>query len=131
MTNKNNPRVQSDHHPLVILSKGVPSSGGIRPFRFEYAWVTHADFSRLVAENWNGNPDLIYTLSNLTTQLKYWNQDTFGNIFKRKKELLARLNGIQNSPHYGYSNFLDSLEKDLQDQLDITLYQEECLWFQK
>ena len=26
---------------------------------------------------------------------------------------------------------MDSLEKDLQGQLDITLYQEECLWFQK
>jgi len=26
---------------------------------------------------------------------------------------------------------LDSLEKDLQGQLEITLYQEECLWFQK
>jgi len=23
------------------------------------------------------------------------------------------------------------LEKDLQEQLEITLYQEECLWFQK
>lgn len=41
------------------------------------------------------------------------------------------MNGIQNSPSYGYSNFLDSLEKDLQNQLATTLYQEECLWFQK
>jgi hypothetical protein len=70
-------------------------------------------------------------LSNLTPHLKDWNKDTFGNIFKRKKELLSRLNGIQNSPHYGYSEFLDKLEKDLQEQLAVTLYQEECLWYQK
>jgi len=30
--------------------------------------------------------------------------------------LLARLNGIQNSPSYGYSNFPESLENDLQNQ---------------
>jgi hypothetical protein len=70
-------------------------------------------------------------LSNLTPRLKDWNKDTFGNIFKRKKELLSRLNGIQNSPHYGYNEFLDKLEKDLQEQLAVTLYQEECLWYQK
>jgi hypothetical protein len=125
------PRVQSDHHPLVILSEGMPINGGNRPFRFEAAWITHVDFNRLLTNNWEGNYDLIHTLSNLTVQLKEWNREIFGNIFKRKKELLARLNGIQNSPHYGYSSFLDSLEKDLQAQLENTLYQEECLWFQK
>jgi hypothetical protein len=125
------PRVQSDHHPLVILSEGMPINDGNRPFRFEAAWITHVDFNRLLTNNWEGNYDLIHTLSNLTVQLKEWNREIFGNIFKRKKELLARLNGIQNSPHYGYSSFLDSLEKDLQAQLENTLYQEECLWFQK
>jgi len=107
----------------------VPYNGGMRPFKFDAAWVTHTDFSRLLMENWDGSSDLIHTLSNLTTQLKVWNRDIFGNIFQRKKELLARLNGIQNNLHYGYSNFLESLEKDLQEQLEITLYQEECLWF--
>jgi hypothetical protein len=57
------PRVQSDHHPLVILSEGVPYSGGVCPFRFEFVWVTHAHFSRLVAKNWNVNPDMIHKLS--------------------------------------------------------------------
>jgi len=36
--------------------------------------------------------------------------------------LLARLNGIHNSSSYGYNSFLDSLEKELQEQLAITLY---------
>jgi hypothetical protein len=61
-------------------------------------------------------------LHHLTPHLKEWNKETFGNIFKRKKELLARLNGIQNSSSYGYSVFLDSLEKELQEKLAITLY---------
>jgi len=44
---------------------------------------------------------------------------------------LSRHNEIQNSSNYGYNNYLENLEKELQNQLAITLYQEECLWFQK
>ncbi|GAU31065.1 hypothetical protein TSUD_322020 [Trifolium subterraneum] len=93
------PRVEFDHHPIIVIQ-----------------------------ENWTRGRDLMFLLSNITDNLKVWNKEVFGNIFKRKKELLARLNGIQNSPTYGYINFLESLEKELQDQLASTLYQEECLW---
>ena len=88
-------------------------------------------FHGFLHDNWDKGRDLGYLLNNLTTKLKEWNKEVFGNIFKRKNELLTRLNGIQKSPNYGYINFLESLEKDLQDQLDTTLYQEECLWYQK
>jgi hypothetical protein len=125
------PRVQSDHHPIMLLSNGEPCNGGNRPFRFEAAWISHANFPRLINDKWDENCELTHTLSNLTPQLKDWNKDIFGNIFKRKRELLARLNGIQNSPHYGYSDFQDNLEKYLQDQLATTLSQEECFWYQK
>ncbi|GAU31363.1 hypothetical protein TSUD_19080 [Trifolium subterraneum] len=85
------PRGQSDHHPLVVLFEGMPVNGGNRLFRFEAAWITHADFNRMLMYNWGGNYDLIHTLSNLTIQLKEWNRETFGNTFKRKKEILSRL----------------------------------------
>ncbi|GAU41583.1 hypothetical protein TSUD_271920 [Trifolium subterraneum] len=60
-------------------------------------------------------------------------QDTW-NLLRHiatTEELLSRLNGIQKSSNYGYSIFLENLEKELQDQLAVTLYQEEYLWFQK
>ncbi|CAJ2669285.1 unnamed protein product [Trifolium pratense] len=125
------PRVQSDHHPIIVFYEGEPNEGRNRPFRFEAAWNTHENFKQVLQENWNRGRDLVFLLNNLTDNLKVWNKEVFGNIFKRKKELLARLNGIQNSRNYGYSNFLESLEKELQDQLATTLYQEECLWYQK
>jgi hypothetical protein len=125
------PRIQLDHHPIIVLYEGEPNEGRNRPFRFEAAWNTHENFQQILQENWTRGRDLVFLLNNLTDNLKVWNKEVFGNIFKRKKELLARLNGIQNSPNYGYSNFLDSLEKELQDQLATTLYQEECLWYQK
>jgi len=115
----------------MVMLNGEPYNGGNRPFRFEAAWITHDDFHRLLKDKWGRGFELIHTLNELTPSLKEWNHDTFGNIFKRKRELLARLNGIQNSPNYGYSNFLENIEKELQEQLAMTLYQEECLWFQK
>lgn len=111
--------------------EGLPNNGGIRPFRFEAAWLSHIDFLNFLKEIRERGNDFLHPLHDFTPQLKEGNQEVFGNIFKRKKELLARLNDIQNSPSYDYSNFLESLEKDLQNQLAVTLYQEECLWFQK
>lgn len=124
-------RVQSDHHPIIVLLEGETNTNRNRPFRFETTWTSHADFKNFLHSKWEKDKDIVQSLHMLTTHLKKWNKETFGDIFKRKKELLSRLNGIQNSSNYGYSNYLENLEKELQNLLAITLYQEECLWFQK
>ncbi|CAJ2652742.1 unnamed protein product [Trifolium pratense] len=125
------PRVQSDHHPIIVLLQGENNTNKNRPFRFEAAWTSHADFNNFLHSKWEKDKDIVQSLHELMTHLKKWNKETFGNIFKRKGELLSRLNGIQKSSNYGYSIFLENLEKELQDQLVVTLYQEEYLWFQK
>ncbi|GAU49878.1 hypothetical protein TSUD_408170 [Trifolium subterraneum] len=125
------PRVQSDHHPIIVLLEGHATSSRNRPFRFEAAWNSHVDFKYFLNSNWEKDTNIVQSLHNLPIQLKKWNKDTFGDIFKRKKKILDRLDGIQNSSNYGHSIFLENLEKELQDQLAVTLYQEECLWFQK
>ena len=55
----------------------------------------------------------------------------FGNIFKRKRRLLARIAAVQRkmatSPNLG----LFSLDKKLKEELDLVLKQEEIFWFQK
>lgn len=115
----------------MIMLNGEPHSPTNRPFRFEVACLSYDTFPSFLQEKWNKDAVLPTSLQYLTPNLHEWNKETFGNIFHRKKELLARLNGIQNSPTYGRSRFLDFLEKELQDQLALTLHQEECLWFQK
>jgi CRISPR/Cas system-associated endonuclease Cas3-HD len=62
-----------------------------------------------LSSKWEKEIDIVQSLNNLTTHLKKWNKETFGDIFKRKKEILSRLNGIQNSSNYGYSTFLENL----------------------
>lgn len=57
-----------------------------------------------------------------------WNRSTFGNIFRKKRNLLARLKGIQSSNVYPTSSFLQQLEKDLIGQYNDILKLEEEFW---
>jgi len=61
----------------------------------------------------------------------FFNHEVFGNIFQRKKLVESRLKGIQN-----YLERVDSLrhtllEKELQQEYNHILFQEEMLWYQK
>ncbi|GLU14822.1 hypothetical protein SLE2022_313690 [Rubroshorea leprosula] len=55
----------------------------------------------------------------------------FGNIFRKKRLLKARIAGIQNSPHYHNSDRLKHLVRELLHEYQQVLYEEELLWFQK
>ena len=57
-----------------------------------------------------------------------WNKNQVGNIFTRKKILMARINGIQKAIASKPSSFLLKLEVDLLRDLDLILNQEEELW---
>ncbi|KAI8564511.1 hypothetical protein RHMOL_Rhmol03G0187300 [Rhododendron molle] len=130
---KNLPRVYSDHCPFLIFMDGIPMpSPRNRPFRFEDAWSSHPDFINIVKEAWaDSHKSFSENLDKLTDLAKVWNKEVFGNIFFRKKHLLARLEGIQRSQSLSYSHNLCLLEKDLNRLYQDTLKQEETLWFQK
>lgn len=60
-----------------------------------------------------------------------FNNEVFGNIFKRKKHVARRLKGVQL-----YLERVDSihhvhLEKELQSEYNHILFQEEMNWYQK
>ncbi|KAL7170172.1 hypothetical protein ACSBR2_035096 [Camellia fascicularis] len=76
-------------------------------------------------------PSLSKKLETLAHDASVWNKEIFGNIFRRKRWLLGRIEGIQNSQAQHYSHNLHNLEIDLVDQYNKVLYQEELLWFQK
>lgn len=61
---------------------------------------------------WTPNKHIFSAIEDFTAFLE-WNKSSFGNIFKEKKTLLARLKGIQMSPRYLASTFLYYLEIDL------------------
>ena len=67
-------------------------------------------------------------MENFSKEAAAWNKNQFGNVFTRKKNLMARINGIQRAVANKPSNFLLNLEKDLLRELDMVLNQEEELW---
>ncbi|OMO72173.1 Endonuclease/exonuclease/phosphatase [Corchorus capsularis] len=103
-----------------------------RPFRFEAAWLVHPEFKHLFATAWNkGAGSLISAIEQVSTEVRVWKEEVFGNIYKRKRILVVRIRGIQQSPDYGRSSFLQELELCLQQEFHDVLRQEEVLWLQK
>ena len=71
---------------------------------------------------WNmPNNSLTEKFDFLTTYLKNWNKDVFGNIFRNKRNILARIEGIQKARSLQYSHNLFLLEKDLIKQFNDIL----------
>lgn len=70
-------------------------------------------------------------INNFCSTIKDWNVKSFGHIGYRKKVLLARLKHIEAKLNFHPSYFLRNLEKELRDELEEMLNQEESLWKQK
>lgn len=75
----------------------------------------------LVSKIWEEQPLLILAIDQFKEEVQHWNKSTFGNLFKRKHKLLARLGGIQLSMQYPTSLFLQKLEQDLINEFKIIL----------
>lgn len=63
--------------------------------------------------------------------MQKWNKEVFGNIFGRKRDLMNRLNEVDNQLVVNISPALEDLKSNLWHELDQVLQQEELLWFQK
>lgn len=67
-------------------------------------------------------------LNQFTTSLRNWNHEVFGNLFRRKRHLLARLHGVQKALSTNPNPFLFKNVQELISQYNQTLKQEELLW---
>ncbi|XP_016469275.1 uncharacterized protein LOC107791689 [Nicotiana tabacum] len=120
------PRSHSDHCPLLLTP---PTAITNKPFHFESIWTSHPGFHHPFSHVWHDNNDsLLPAITNFQTEVHDWNKNTFGNIFEKKCILLARLSGLQKSPHYPTSNFLHHLEADLICEFNNLLKLEEYFW---
>ena len=125
-------RIGSDHSPLLIATGGfVKTAARKPPFRFLAAWLSHSHFEQLVHENWSPIAPLSRKLQHLASNLERWNRDVFGNLFFRKRQLWARIDGIQRALSSGGPQYLRKLEHKLRAELDHTLDQIDMLWYQK
>ncbi|GLT58567.1 hypothetical protein SLA2020_314490 [Shorea laevis] len=126
------PRISSDHNPLLLYFDTPMCRIRNKPFRLEKFWLDHPEFHDLISPIWS-TPNLCTSQCILNTQnsCKIWSKTTFDNIFVKKQELNARLDGIHRSLSHKPSNFLTNLEKELSLEYEKILKLEEDLWFMK
>lgn len=122
------PRVFSDHYPILLELIKPPPIGLEKPFRFHTMWLHHPQFLEIVKRAWNFETNLPLAIKNFIAFAKQWNKNQFGNIFGRKKRVLARINGTQKALLNGPSQFLIQLEKELIAEYNLILQQEEEYW---
>ncbi|XP_074290822.1 uncharacterized protein LOC141617528 [Silene latifolia] len=126
------PALAFDHCPLLISPNGfAPLAAVNRPFRFQACWLTHEKFKEFIEENWSQHGVFPARLEQLSSKLQDWNQQVFGNIFRQKRELKARIEGCQRELSLKRINYLIKLEARLRCELDEVLAREELLWYQK
>jgi hypothetical protein len=93
-------RLFSDHFPL-LLDCGT-SRGGNRYFKFENMWLKYEGFVEQVKKWWmsyefSGLPSFVLAnkLKALKADLEQWNEEVFGDIGKKKKELLEGIRELE------------------------------------
>lgn len=125
-------RIHSDHCPLLIHCGAPTQRSQNRPFKFMAAWVDHPDFAPLVNNAWRQSEESIQVkLARVRQDAVDFNQNVFGNIFRRKRRIEARLKGVQRELNKNITSDLVQFEKDLQREYRSILKQEELTWFQK
>ncbi|XP_030924591.1 uncharacterized protein LOC115951550 [Quercus lobata] len=107
-------RVNSDHYPLLLNLCPNLTNTSNRPFRFQLMWLSHHDFPAIVRESSAGMEDnLVGAITRFTHKAQTWNKEVFGNIFARKRQIIARLLGAQRAIANNPNNFLINLQEQL------------------
>ncbi|GKV06468.1 hypothetical protein SLEP1_g18364 [Rubroshorea leprosula] len=124
--------LHSDHCPILLsLDQPYPSLNR-RPFRLEKFWLEHESFKDLVVSSWTfANLSIAECSVAFQNIVKLWSRTTFDNLHKKKKELIARLGGIQRFLQAKDSSFRIDLEKSLTKEYQDILKYEEDMWFMK
>lgn len=124
------PRIHSNHRSLLALHYRIGAHQlGHRPFRFLVSWLRDHRFANFVKSASDGSKNYMQMIEEFKTNLWTWNREVFGNIFKRKRRILARIGGIQKALEVRQSNHLTWLKADLRQELEEVLTQEEIIWY--
>ena len=67
-------------------------------------------------------------MTGFVDRVKKWNVEVFGNIFAKKRRVLARLKGVQKAIAKNPNDFLLNLESQLSSEYSLILMQEEEFW---
>ncbi|PNX89319.1 hypothetical protein L195_g045438, partial [Trifolium pratense] len=106
------PRVQSDHHLIIILTEGEPNVGRNRHFRFEAAWSAHENFHQFLQDNWVRG-DWIEDQEDLCSMVRNF----YLNLYREENPI--------RDPIISWTTYPQTLEVE-QDRLSGPLHFSEC-----
>lgn len=121
----------SDHRPLLLQFS--PMRWPPRPrscFQCKAAWLLEEDFSSIVRQGWS-TLDWNTNVEQFTHLARTWDQETVGNLPKKKAALRNRIEGVERARSKRDSQHLAQTEKELWGLYNRTLAQEELMWFQR
>ena len=88
-------RCHSDHCPILLQTNPIRQLHLTRPFKFQSFWLSDPSFPNVVKQAWQQPRNLLEAIEVFSSQASIWNKNHFGNIFHKKKRVLARLDGVQ------------------------------------
>lgn len=105
------PRTFSNHCLVLIklCRTGTPPQN--KPFCFHTMWFLHPEFLKIVQDAWLKDRELQVVVLDFASKAKQWNYNIFGNIFAKKRRVLARINGTQKALANNPNDFLLTLEQ--------------------
>ncbi|KAL4308369.1 hypothetical protein GQ457_01G026590 [Hibiscus cannabinus] len=118
-------KLGSDHRPILLDTCPRVAATGDRPFRYIAAWNEHPDFANFLKGVWSDSASMDQNVSLFQQRSRVWNSEVFGHIGRRKKQLLARIKGLELALENSGNSYLLMLEDELKRELDSVLSQEE------
>lgn len=99
---------------------GATKGKKVKTFQFQAAWAAHKDFESLVNKVWNNNLTDCFNdkLDKIRETLYNWSKQAIGDLEKRKRRTLARLDGIQRIIGHNWKGGLIKLESKLRKEMD-------------
>nr|XP_023904633.1 uncharacterized protein LOC112016320 [Quercus suber] len=94
-------------------------------------WLSHLEFPNIVRDAWNNPIVLANAMTKFAEKARVWNKEVFGNLFHRKKRVVARLRGVQVALSTNPNNFLVDLERNLTLEFVKISKLKEKLWAMK
>ena len=124
-------RVQSNHCPIMVCLEQNQQFRLQWPFRFHPMWLSHPEFPEVICDAWTSPVVLSNVVAKFVDKAKVWNKEVFGNLFHRKKRIVARLKGVQTELSTNPSSFLVDLDRTLKAEfMEISKLEEE-FWAMK
>ncbi|XP_057445918.1 uncharacterized protein LOC130738035 [Lotus japonicus] len=112
-------RYHSDHSPILLRCGKKPENLGLRPFRFEAAWVDHPLYNSIVQTAWGRREfGVVQNLQDVRDDSLEFNRRIFCNIFSRKRHIEQRITYLQQRLELVDSFVLLSQLQQAREELD-------------